>query len=108
MRTPKSSSTTNTTDFFTNAPLFIVVGAVFQLEICYHISNESSTSKSEKASSASLAAWIARFLGLLQRKDTMYRVSSKVWQPDWIECSSKEDRRDAMRVATFGRAIHYS
>lgn len=26
-------------------------------------------------------------------------VFIKVWQPDWIECSWKEDRRDAMRVA---------
>jgi tRNA-specific 2-thiouridylase len=26
-------------------------------------------------------------------------VFIKVWQPDWIECSWKEDRREAMRVA---------
>jgi tRNA-uridine 2-sulfurtransferase len=26
-------------------------------------------------------------------------VFIKVWQPDWIECSWREDRRDAMRVA---------
>ncbi len=26
-------------------------------------------------------------------------VFIKVWQPDWIECTWKEDRRDAMRVA---------
>lgn len=26
-------------------------------------------------------------------------VFIKVWQPDWVECSWREDRRDAMRVA---------
>lgn len=28
-------------------------------------------------------------------------VFINVWQPDWIQCSSKEDRRDAMRVASL-------
>jgi len=29
----------------------------------------------------------------------VHGVFIKVWQPDWIECSWKEDRREAMRVA---------
>jgi tRNA-specific 2-thiouridylase len=35
-------------------------------------------------------------------KDAGYDVTGvyiKVWQPDWIECNWKEERRDAMRVA---------
>ena len=30
---------------------------------------------------------------------TVIGVFIKVWQPDWMECSSREDRLDAMRVA---------
>ncbi|MFA6459107.1 MAG: tRNA 2-thiouridine(34) synthase MnmA [Candidatus Paceibacterota bacterium] len=39
-------------------------------------------------------------LALLQKAGyDVTGVFIKVWQPDWIECSSREDRHDAMRVA---------
>jgi tRNA-specific 2-thiouridylase len=36
---------------------------------------------------------------LIDRGYDVTGVFIKVWQPDWIECTWKEDRRDAMRVA---------